>query len=335
MLGFLLRRVVFGLVAIFGVLTASFFFWTWTYWPSTPAGHAYWVWLKGLVSGHSFTTGSLPPPDPAPLHEEELSRLWSYVCAPFGRTLLLLVVTLVLVVAVSVPLGLLAARFRGSVVDLGLRIASYGFWAVPGFLLGSFLQDALGALPFGGWGIHVLPTGGWAGECPHGMGIDYSTLHCPPAGHGWSHVGHVFLHLVLPATSLALGFIGLHARYLRNALIDTLGEPYVVVARSKGLTERSLLFRHALKNALVTYVPILISDLGLILGGAFAIDVVFHLGGVGEMFITALNLSVDALLPVDTNALQLVLMLAAGLVFLTSLVGEVALWSIDPRTRPD
>ena len=332
--GFLLRRLAFGLIAVFGVLTASFFFWTMKFWPSTPAFHAYWVWLRGIVNGQSFTTGSLPDPHPVPGQEELPANLWTYVYSPFGRTLLLLALTLLLVLLIAVPLGLLAAAFRGRAVDVALRISSYAVWAVPGFLLASILQDALGALPRT-WGIHVFPTGGWAGECPNGMGIDFSNLHCPAAGTGLNHVGLVLWHLALPAISLALGFIGLHSRYLRNALIDTLGEPYIAVARGKGLNERRVVFRHALRNALVTFVPVLVSDFGLLFGGAFAVDLVFQLGGAGQMFIEALNLGVDALVPVDTNALQLVLLLGAGLIFVGSVLGEVALWFIDPRTRPD
>jgi peptide/nickel transport system permease protein len=269
-----------------------------------------------------------------PGQEESLTNLWNFVCAPFGRTLLLLVMTLVLVLLVAVPLGALAAANRGRVGDSALRIGSYAIWAIPGFLMALILQDALGALPRT-WGLSVFPRGGWAGECPNGMGLDYSTFRCPAAGTGFTHVGHVLWHLMLPALSLALGFIGLHARYLRNALIDTLGEPYVTVARSKGLSERTILVRHAMKNALVVFVPVLVSDFGLILGGAFAIDIVFQLGGAGQLFINSLNLSVDALVPVDTNALQLLLLLAAGLIVVSSLVSETALWVIDPRTRPD
>ena len=334
MLGFLLRRLVFGLVATFAVLTGSFFFWTLTYWPTTPAFHAYWVWLRGIVNGHSFSTGLLPAPDPAPGQEEALASLWSYVVAPFGRTMLLLAFTLVLVLLIAVPLGLLAAAFRGSAVDLALRVCSYAAWAVPGFLMASVLQDALGALP-NGWGIHVFPTGGWAGECPNSLGIDYSNLRCPGPGTGFYHVLLVLYHLALPALSLALAFIGLHARYLRNALVDTLGEPYIGVARSKGLSERRVLLRHALRNALVTFVPVLVSDFGLLLGGAFAADLIFQLGGLGQMFIEAHHLSVDALVPIDTNALQLALLLSAGLIFVASVLAEVGLWFIDPRTRPD
>src|SRR5204863_8421818 len=115
-----------------------------------------------------------------------------------------------------------------------LRAVSFGAWAVPGFLVAFVLQDALAAQP-SGWGIHVFPTGGWAGECPGGVGIvlDSNRVpHCPSAGTGLTHVGLVLYHIALPALSLAIGFIGLHARYLRSALLDTLGEPYVTVARS-------------------------------------------------------------------------------------------------------
>ncbi|MDX6480001.1 MAG: peptide/nickel transport system permease protein [Gaiellaceae bacterium] len=334
MLVFLVRRLVFGLVAMFLVLSGSFFFWTLHYWPRTPAFPAYLAWLKGFVNGHSLSTGLLPPPDavaPGPAH------LWQYVCEPFGRTLLLLLVTFVLVVLIAVPLGTLAAARRDSTFDTVLRVTSYAAWTIPAFLVALILQDGLAALS-GGWGTDLFPRAGWAGECPGGIGLVFDSHrmpHCPSAGTGLTHIGLVLYHLTLPALSLALGFIGLHARYLRSALLDTLSEPYIAVARSKGLSERAVLFRHALRNALVTFVPVLVSDFGLLLGGSLVVDIIFRLGGLGEMFIDALKLTVEAFVPVDTNALQLALLLGAGLMFVMSVLGEVALWFVDPRTRPE
>jgi peptide/nickel transport system permease protein len=319
---FLLRRLAFGFLALFLGLSASFFFWTLKYYPTVPPLHAYWLWLRGIPNGQSFSHGLDTP------------HIVSTVGAAFGRTLLLLVVTLVLVLVISVPLGCLAAMKRGSALDFLLRCVSYGLWAVPAFLAATIVQEGLGRIP-GGWGLPWFPYVGWAGECPGGQGIDQHNFQCPSGGTGLTHVGLVLDHLALPALALALGFIGLQARYLRSSLIDTLDEPYITVARAKGLTERAVVFRHGVRNALVVFVPALVSDFGVILGAALAIDFIFQLGGIGTFFIGALKLNIDAFVPVDTNALQFALLLGGALMITASIVGEVAVWLLDPRTRPD
>ncbi len=322
MAGFILRRLGFGLLALFAGLTGSFFFWTSKYYPKESVLHEYWLWLRGVPSFHSFDRGLLPGP------------LLSEVGSAFGRTFLLLAVTFVLVLAVVIPLGWLAAAKRGSAVDLFLRILTYAAWAVPGFLMATILQEALGRVP-GGWGLPWFPYVGWAGECPNGEGIDLHNFQCPAGGHGVAHVGLVLYHLALPALALALGFIGLQARYLRGSLLDALDAPYIAVARGKGLTERALLFRHGFRNALVTFVPAVVSDFGMIFGAAVAVDYIFQLGGIGQFFIGSLNLSVDAFAPVDTNAEQLLLLLGGGLMIVVSILGEMSVWFLDPRTRPN
>jgi peptide/nickel transport system permease protein len=134
---------------------------------------------------------------------------------------------------------------------------------------------------------------------------------------------------------LALGFIGLQARYLRSALLDALDAPYVTVARAKGLPERTVMLRHAVRNALATFIPALVSDFGLIFGAALAIDFIFQLGGVGSLFINELKLNAEGFVPVDTYELVFALLLGGGLMLLVSILGEAALWVLDPRTRPD
>jgi peptide/nickel transport system permease protein len=336
MAGFLLRRVGFGFVALFLGLTGSFLLFASKYLPlhGTPLLHDYWVWLRGVFTGHSLSTGLLPSPAPSPtLPTGPLpADLMSYVGAAFGRTLLLLLLTLVVVLVVSIPLGCLAAALRGSVFDFVLRVSSYVAWAVPAFLLATILQEALGRIP-GGWGLGWFPSVGWAGECPGGQGIDAHNFQCPSGGTGLNHVGLVLDHLAVPAIALGLGFIGLQARYLRSSLLDALDAPHVMVARGKGLTELAVLLRHGVRNALVTFVPAVVSDFGLIFGAALAVDYVFQLGGIGTLFIGALRLSADGFVPVDTYAIQFALLLGGGLMLVASVLGEAAVWALDPRTR--
>lgn len=171
MADFLLRRLVFGLVAMFVALSLSFYYFASKFFPlrGTSTAHAYWVWLRGIPTGRSFSHGLLYP------------HLPSLVGSAVGRTMLLLALTLVIVVVVAVPVGCISAARRGSAVDVGLRIATYVAWAVPGFVVAIVLQDGFGRIP-GGWGLGWFPAVGWAGECPGGEGIDLHTARCPAAG---------------------------------------------------------------------------------------------------------------------------------------------------------
>jgi peptide/nickel transport system permease protein len=321
---FVLRRLAFGLLAMFVALSGSFFFFASHFEPlsETPLLHAYWTWLRGLPSGRSLDDGLLS------------GHLLATVGSAFGRTLLLLALTLVIVVVIAIPVGCLCAAMRGSVVDYALRIGTYVAWAVPVFIVAILLQEGLGRIA-GGWGTGWFPSVGWAGQCPNGQGIDPHNFQCPAAGHGLTHVGEVIYHLMLPALALALGFIGLNARYLRNSVIDALDAPYVTVARGKGLTERTVVMHHALRNAFVAFVPAIVSDLGVLLGGALLVDWIFQLGGIGTLFIGLLQLSADGVVPVDTYELQLTLLLAACVMLAASMLGEILLVALDPRVRPD
>jgi peptide/nickel transport system permease protein len=205
---------------------------------------------------------------------------------------------------------------------------------VPVFVVAILLQEGLGRIP-GGWGTGWFPAVGWAGQCPNGQGIDPHNFQCPAAGHGLTHVGQVIYHLSLPALTLGLGFVGLEARYLRNSMLEVLDAPYITVARGKGLSDRAVLLRHGLRNALVAFVPALVSDFALIFGATLVVDFIFQLGGLGSLFIGLLQLDLDGLPAVDTYALMFALLLGAVVMLTFSVVSEVALGLLDPRVRTD
>lgn len=324
MAGFLLRRLVFGLVAMFAALSLAFYYFASKFYPlrGTSTAHAYWVWLKGMPTGRSFTRGEIYP------------HILPMVGAALGRTMLLLALTLVIVILISIPVGCIAAATRGSAVDFGLRVGTYVAWAVPGFVVAIVLQDGFGRVA-GGWGLGWFPPVGWAGNCPGGQGVDLHTFQCPAAGHGLTHVGQVIYHLTLPALALALGFVGVNARFLRNSLIDILDAPYITVARGKGLTERAVLMRHALRNAFVTFVPALVSGLGLVFGAALVVDYIFKLGGMGTLFLGLLPYNSDGIIQVDAYALMLLLLISAAVMLMASVLGEAVVALLDPRMRAD
>jgi peptide/nickel transport system permease protein len=324
MANFLLRRLIFGLVATFLAVSLSFFYFASKFYPlaAGSTSHEYWQWLRGIATGRSLTHGLLTP------------HLLPLVGAAFGKTMALLALTLVIVVVIAVPLACISAATRGSALDLGVRIGTYVVWAVPAFVMAILLQDGFGNVPFS-WGLGWFPAYGWAGDCPGGVGVDLSTGQCPTVGHGLTHLGQIIYHLALPAFALALGFIAIDARYLRNSLLDSLDAPYITVARGKGLSERAVLVRHGLRNAFVAFVPALVSDIGLIFGGALVVDYVFQLGGMGTLFLALLPYSADGTILVDTYALMLLFMLSALVMITASTLGEAVVTLLDPRVRLD
>src|SRR6478672_2807063 len=111
MAGFLLRRLVLGLVAMFAAMSLGFYYFASKFYPlrGTSTAHAYWLWLKGIPTGQSFTQGLIYP------------HIFSMVMAAFGRTMALLALTLVIVVVISIPVGLISAANRGKPIDFTLR----------------------------------------------------------------------------------------------------------------------------------------------------------------------------------------------------------------------
>ena len=218
----------------------------------------------------------------------------SFIGGAFGRTMLLLALTLVFVVAISIPVGCISAASARLGARLPAAHRHLRRLGRAGIHRRGSCCRRVSAGPREGGGLGWFPSVGWAGECPNGQGIDPHNFQCPAAGHGLTHVGQVIYHLTLPAFALALVFIGVQSRYLRNSLIDALDAPYITVARGKGLPERAVLFRHALRNAFVAFVPALVSDLGLLFGAALAVDYIFQLGGLGTVLIALLELESTA-----------------------------------------
>jgi ABC-type dipeptide/oligopeptide/nickel transport system permease component len=319
---FVVKRLALAVLVLFVSSLASFWFFATNTDPlqGHPVLPEYWAWLKGIWTGRS--THSLLSNFP----------LWPMMLHALVHTCVLLVAALALVVVGSVALAVVAARRPGSAVDLLLRAASYLAWGIPAFLLALVVQLLAG--DFGSaHGVGPFPIAGWPGSCPPGIGINAGTISCPPGGGGAHYVLNVLRYITLPAFTLALGFIGLHGRYLRSSLLDTLGAPYIVTARAKGLPERRVVFRHALRTSLVAFASALLADFGAIFGSALAVDWIFQLQGLGTVFIH--EFPVTSYAPIDTYSVQLVLLLTASLVMISSFLGELLVLGLDPRLRAE
>ena len=265
-----------------------------------PVVWRYWLWLKGIFTGKGLgrTVVSNEP-------------VWPQVEHAFFITLELIVISMIIVIAASMFVGIVAARRRGSATDVGLRSFSYISWAVPAFLLALLLQHAFVAMS-NSWHFQPFAFGGpptpGLGFTPHGI-------------QDW------FQHMTLPAIAVALGFVGVYSRYLRTSLLVTLDQQYTTVARAKGLPERLVVRRHALRNALVPFVTVIALEFGTIFAATLAADYVFGLHGLASLFLA------NGLLNADPYLIEAPILLAATIVVVASIVGDIVCAALDPRLR--
>jgi peptide/nickel transport system permease protein len=215
-------------------------------------------------------------------------------------TILLTLYAMVISVCVGVPLGVAAAWRQGSLLDRAIMIAAVSGFSMPVFWLGFVLVYLFAiTLPW-------LPVQGYI----------------PLAGG----VGGTLRHLTLPALTLSLVYMALIARMTRASMLGVLGEDYVRTAFAKGLPSRSVLLRHALKNASLPIVTIIGLGFALLIGGAVVTESVFALPGLGR-------LTVDAIIRRDYPVIQGVILVVSGVYVLINLTVDVLYVVLDPRIR--
>ena len=241
--------------------------------------------------------------------------------------------TLVMVLVLSLLFGVLAAARAGSGLDLAFRGFSYAAWAIPPFLLALVLQSVLIWLHTHA-GFDVLPRRA-AGRARAGRRSSRARRRSRSPS---TTSAPVVRFLVVPSLALAVAFVGLHSRYLRSALLVALAAPYTTTARAKGLSERRVVLRHALRNSLGTFTSVLLLDFGAVLGAALAVDFVFRMEGVGLLFLGEIGAtgsqSGDGPKFLDPYAVQALLSVIAVMVAASSLLAELAVLWLDPRARP-
>jgi peptide/nickel transport system permease protein len=228
-----------------------------------------------------------------------------------GRTALLAGLATVVVTIFSLLIGTIAARAPGSGLDVGLRTGSYLAWAIPAFVFAVLVQLLLRQLALS---YHFTP-------------FPVSGLPLPgEAGTGFQFVRVWAEHLTLPVLTIAIGFIGAYSRYVRSAMLVSLGEPYAITARAKGLPEWRVIGRHALRNSVIPFVSLLTLDFGAIFGATLVADFVFQQHGLAFALTGAVY---DA----DPFAVQPLILVGAVSVLLFSLLGDLAVSRLDPRIR--
>ena len=254
-----------------------------------PIMQRYWLWLSGLFH-HGFGDRVLPSFRIPGISIDPL------VFRALAVSAQLMATALVLTLVFSVVIGVTSARRAGTPPDVVMRLLAYVSWAMPTFLTGIVLWRLLGGT---GWFILGSPGGGFT---------------------------HWVRTMALPAVTLSLGLIGAYSRYIRTATLTELGQPYAVVARSKGLTENRVAYRHALRNALVPFVGVVSLDITAIVGASLATDFVFRMGGLSFLFL-------DSLTQAEPFVMTAIVVVIAAVVAAFELFGDLALGWLDPRLR--
>ena len=214
----------------------------------------------------------------------------------------------VLWVIFSILLGVLAVVFKGTFLDPLLMILALIGISMPVFWLGEVMnlltQDRLHDTFLFSW---VPPLG-----------------YTPLTQNPWQW----FLHLIIPWITLSVLYIGFYARVLRANLLEIQGEDYVRTARAKGLSPRSVLLRHMLRNSLITFVSLFGLDFGVLVGGgALLTEVVFGLPGVGRLTYSSLN-------SLDLPVIMATVIYGAFFITIMSAVVDIIYARLDPRIRP-
>jgi peptide/nickel transport system permease protein len=215
-------------------------------------------------------------------------------------TLALSIFTIVLAIVIAVPLGVLAAHRSGGWIDRAVMGFSVLGFSVPVFVVG-YLLIYLFAIQLG-W----VPVQGYT-----------------PLASGF---GEFLQRLILPSVTLAIIYIALIARITRASVIEVLGEDYIRTARAKGLTNRVVLMRHALRNAAVPIVTVIGIGIALLIGGAIVTESVYNIPGLGRLV-------VDAVLARDFPVIQAVILMFSFVYVLINLVIDIAYSFFDPRIR--
>lgn len=223
----------------------------------------------------------------------------------FAWTLLLVSLSMALATVAGSVLGALAANSRGTARDLGITGALYALRSMPPFWLAMIFISVFAVT------LRWFPSG------------DTYTL---PRPTGLAGVWDVLRHLILPMSVLALSYMPTAYAIMRTAMIGVLSSDYIRTARAKGVPHRGVLFRHALRNALLPVLTSFVLDLGQMLGGATLIEVVFNYRGIGNMMLEAVKTR-------DYPLLQGGFLLFAAGVIVLNLLSEWLYQRLDPRVR--
>jgi peptide/nickel transport system permease protein len=230
----------------------------------------------------------------------------SVIAARLPATLLLMVTQYFLAISAGIGLGVVSARRQGTTLDTGVTLLSIIGYAMPVFWLGQMLML-----------LFATKLGWFPAQGMFALRYDLS-----PAGK----VLDVAHHIVLPAVTLTFFNLALIARLTRSNMLQVFRLEYIIFARSKGLTERAVTYKHALRNAILPVVTIIGINIKTLITGAVLTDTVFAWPGLGR-------LTYDAIYTRDYPVLMAMFVFVGLLVVVGNLITDIAYAYLDPRIR--
>ncbi len=256
----------------------------------------YGLWLRRIVRldfGRSFA------PDNRPVMDKIKERI--------PVTLSLNLIALLLEFGVALPIGILAAVRRNSLLDKGLTLFVFLGFAMPTFWL------ALLLMYFFGVKLEWLPISGL-----HSLGSNKLT-----AGAWFLDLAK---HLLLPIGVATFGSLAGLSRYIRSTMLEVIGQDYITTARAKGLSERCVILKHALRNALLPVITLLGFSLPGLIGGSVIFETIFAIPGMGQLFFMGVMAR-------DYPLVMGILVIGAGLTLVGNLLADLCYSLADPRIR--
>lgn len=223
-----------------------------------------------------------------------------------GPTILLVVTALFSAIVIGTMLGVFSAQNRRSVLSHLVTVIALAGFSAPVFWVGIMLILLLSV------SIPLLPISGMTDS--------------GGAATGLAHALDVAHHLVLPALTLALIYLAFYSRLSRASMLEVLGSDYVRTARAKGLSPRKVLFKHALRNAILPVVSLAAVQLGFLLSGSVIVESIFALNGVGY-------LAFESIKRIDFPVVQSILVILACSYILLTLLADIINAKLDPRVR--
>lgn len=261
-----------------------------------------------------------------PLHVQYASWLGRMVRLDFGKsfspdnrpvldkiseripvTLSLNLIALALQFGLALPIGILAAVRQDSLLDRGITVFVFLGFAVPTFWLALLLMQLFGVKL--GW----LPVSGL-----HSLGSE--TL--PPLARFWDMVQH----LLLPVAVATFGSLAGLSRYMRSTMLEVIRQDYITTARAKGLSERVVIYKHALRNALLPVITLLGFSLPGLIGGSVIFETIYAIPGMGQLFY-------QGVMARDYPLVMGILVIGAVLTLLGNLLADICYSMADPRIR--
>lgn len=250
----------------------------------------YFRWLKGLLHG-DLGYGY-----------NNMTAINLYIWKFAKNSVILLGTAWIITLMIAIPWGIHNSRKPYGISD---RVAFFlGFigFSVPAFVLGYWLQQLFAMQLF--W----LPP---------------SSMHTPSKE---GQIGDLILHLILPATTVALGMLAYYLKFIKDGMLEVLDSDYLMTARAKGASERRVVYRHALKNALIPIITLMALDIPSLVAGSAIVENVFNWNGLGRLM-------VGSALQRDYTVLVAIILIVSTFIVLINWLTDIVYTIVDPRVR--